>query len=131
MYLIACLDDKRGMSFRSRRQSKDRTVIADVLELSKGRILRMSPYSAQQFPLERVIAEENFLENAQIGDACFVENIEVTPYLLKANTIVLYYWNRYYPADMYFPTLEAWRCVEERSFQGFSHETITRKVYQR
>lgn len=131
MHLIACLDDRRGMSFNSRRLSKDRAVYRDILDLTVGRKFRMSLYSAQQFPPERVIAEDNFLENAQPGDICFVENVDVTPYLQKVSTVTLYYWNRRYPADLYFPHLEGWTCVQSCIFSGYSHKTITREVFQR
>ena len=33
MKLIVCLDDKNGMMFNKRRQSRDRVLIENVLEL--------------------------------------------------------------------------------------------------
>ena len=131
MHLIVCVDDRRGMSFGSRRLSKDRAVFADILKLAEGKILRMSPYSALQFSSGQIVAEDTFLDNAQPGDICFVENMDVLPYLQKVNFVTMYYWNRRYPADLYFPQLEGWTCVQSCSFSGYSHENIIREVYQR
>lgn len=36
MRLIVCLDDKNGMAFNHRRQSRDCIVIAKIEELTKG-----------------------------------------------------------------------------------------------
>ena len=36
MKLIVCLDDNKGMMFNNRRQSRDRVLIENVLELCKG-----------------------------------------------------------------------------------------------
>ena len=50
MRLIVCLDDKNGMAFNHRRQSRDRIVTEKIEELAKGSVLRLSPYSAKLFP---------------------------------------------------------------------------------
>ena len=36
MKLIVCLDDNKGMMFNKRRQSRDRVLIENILELRKG-----------------------------------------------------------------------------------------------
>ena len=44
--------------------------------------------------------------------------------------VILYHWNRDYPADVYFPVdLSVWKCVETKEFAGSSHEKITRERY--
>lgn len=129
MHIIACLDDRGGMSFGGRRQSMDRAVRRDILDILQGKSLRMLPYSAQQFTQGNILAEEDFLDRAQPGDSCFVENVDITPYLKNVSQITLYRWNRQYPADLYFPALKDWKCVQRLEFSGYSHETITREVY--
>ena len=36
MKMIVCLDDRNGVSFNNRRQSRDRVVIQDILTLTRG-----------------------------------------------------------------------------------------------
>lgn len=42
MIVILCLDDKKGMMFNNRRQSKDKFVIQDILKLVDGKKLFIS-----------------------------------------------------------------------------------------
>lgn len=130
MHLIVCIDDRLGMCFMGRRQSKDRLLRADMLELTGGAPLWMAPYSARQFEeaAENICVAEDFLSRAGAGEYCFCEtnlpeeNIE---------NIVLYRWNRHYPSDQTFPQalLECRTLHERKEFPGSSHETITREVY--
>lgn len=130
MHLIICIDDRNGMGFLGRRQSKDRLLRADMLELTAGAPLWMAPYSAKQFEeaAENIRVAEDFLSRAEAGQYCFCElalpeeNIE---------SIVVYRWNRHYPSDFVFPVslLESRRLLERKEFSGSSHETITREVY--
>ena len=49
MRLIVCLDEKGGMTFNHRRQSRDRVLIEDLLQtVGEGR-LWMAPYSELLF----------------------------------------------------------------------------------
>ena len=51
-------------------------------------------------------------------------------YREKLESLVLYRWNRRYPADVYFDLdLSQWRLVSRREFSGTSHDTITKEVY--
>ncbi len=48
--------------------------------------------------------------------------------------LVLYRWNRRYPADVYLdirPEPPGWRLVSREEFSGSSHPRITKEVYQR
>ena len=56
MNIIICLDDKNGIQFNRRRQSRDQVVCNRVLELSQGSTLWMNAYSAKLFPADKVIA---------------------------------------------------------------------------
>ena len=49
MVLIVCVDDHNGMMFNHRRQSQDRILRADILELTDGKKLWMNAYSKKQF----------------------------------------------------------------------------------
>ena len=133
MILIVCVDDAGGLGFNRRRQSQDRALRARMLE--KWGRLWMNAYSAGQFAKEDpVTADEDFLEKAGPGDACFAEGPAAAEALDRAEKLVLYRWNRKYPADCHFPLdLEArgWRLEETAEFAGSSHEKITEEVYVR
>ena len=50
----------------------------------------------------------------------------------KLEQIIVYRWNRHYPADFYFGiALEtpAWTRIRTEEFAGSSHEKITKDVY--
>ena len=49
MILIVCVDDHNGMMFNHRRQSQDRVLRADILELTDGKKIWMNAYSRNQF----------------------------------------------------------------------------------
>lgn len=130
--LIVCLDDKNGMAFNHRRQSRDRVVIAKIEELVKGSTLYSSPYSAKLFPPGDFEPSEDYLSRAGADDFCFVELEDVTPYEQQIKEITVFRWNRVYPADLYFPTdLTQWSLERTVEFPGHSHEKITLEAYRR
>ncbi|MDO5418331.1 MAG: ribonuclease Z [Lachnospiraceae bacterium] len=139
MRLIVCIDEKDGIRFNHRRQSRDKVLLEDVLELAGGSRLWMNAYSAGlfwQYGLERPLKEqvcEDFLMRAEAGDYCFVEQGGFEDCLDEAEQVILYGWNRHYPADVHFDRsrLAGWKLEETREFAGSSHEKITREVYVR
>lgn len=135
MIWFVCVDDRFGMRFNHRRQSSDRAVIEKIIDFAEGKHLWMEPYSASLFPSSATICcDKDFLQKASSGDCCFVERICVRRYLNRAEKIVLFHWNRRYPADLYFPkkVLESdFRMVQSSDFAGFSHEQVTMEVYVR
>ncbi|MBR5246919.1 MAG: ribonuclease Z [Clostridia bacterium] len=128
MKLIVCLDDNNGMMFNNRRQSRDRVLIENVLELCEGEKLYTNEYSAKLFP-ENSVEITDCIEI--IGNAyCFVENFTVNEE--NVEEIIVYKWNRVYPVDTYFNIdLKNWTLTEMVDFEGSSHEKITREIYVR
>ena len=49
MIVIVCVDQRNGLAFNGRRQSRDRMVAADILKESAGRRLWMTPSSLRLF----------------------------------------------------------------------------------
>ena len=132
MRLIVCLDDKNGMAFNHRRQSRDRIVTEKIEELAKGSVLRLSPYSAKLFPSGNFEPSEYYLSRAGEDDFCFVEMEDVTPYERQIKEITVFHWNRTYPADLKFQIdLTQWSLERTVEFPGNSHEKITMEVYER
>ena len=133
MLLFACVDGRNGMAFNRRRQSRDRAVRADLLaEIGEAR-LWVDDATARQFPPEertRLRVDPAFLEQAGPGEPCFVENRSVAPFAGRAERVVLYRWDRAYPADLFWDLpLEGWTLARREEFPGFSHKLITKEVY--
>ena len=127
MTLIVCLDDKNGMLFNKRRQSKDSVLCQKITELAGDHLL-VNAYTAKLFP--DVAICDDPLAIAKDGDFCFVEDLDVAPYLEKAKQLIVYRWNRHYPADVLFPdVLGSWKPVSRDEFCGSSHDLITQEVY--
>lgn len=136
MIVIACLDDNGGMMFNQRRQSQDRYLRDRIVEMTGDASLWMNHYSAGQFDagIPHLNIDEGFLQEAVDGDYCFVENVPVAPYERWIEKVIIFRWNRTYPADQYFDlplTPVHWRKVETSEFAGHSHELITMEVYTR
>ncbi|MGI6028601.1 MAG: ribonuclease Z [Candidatus Heteroscillospira sp.] len=133
MYLIVCLDDMDGMMFNHRRQSRDSALRADMLSMTEGAKLYMNGYSAGQFDLkDGITVSEAPLDEAGAGDWCFIEDLSPTPFAGKIEKLVIYRWNRRYPADLRFGiSLDGWRLMETAEFLGTSHEKISKEVYVR
>ena len=80
MIVIACVDDKMGMMFNNRRQSRDRVLINRIEALTVSSVLWMSSYSQQLFPQTNAEISDTFMEKAANGEYCFVENACLTSY---------------------------------------------------
>ena len=85
MIVILAIDDRGGLLFNGRRQSQDKRLRERILELTDGKVLWMNSYSRRQFgeavSASNIAIDEAFLSKAERGDYCFVENMELKPYL--------------------------------------------------
>ena len=128
MTIYVCLDDRNGMLFNKRRQSRDAAVLEDIRATLPGQ-LTIDPFSekliqAAQIPY--VLAAEELPEDAHF----FLEARPASEVLPKASTVVIYRWNRHYPADVRFDAdLSCFTLQSTCEFPGKSHETITKEVY--
>lgn len=133
MKIILCLDEKRGMLFNHRRQSRDRIVRQDIMDSLRDAGLWMNAYSYKQFTdvdQSRIMVDEEFLDQAGERDYCFVEDRQLLPYETKISELIIYYWNKTYPADLYLDLdLSRWREAYCLELVGYSHEKITKKIY--
>lgn len=136
MIAAVCIDNSGGMLFNNRRVSRDIAVIEDIAKMRPAHIY-IDPYSAPLFEKceADIIASEDFIRLAGENDACFIENREAGEWLSRAERLIVYRWNRSYPADMRLnplpennPGLE----LEERyELKGSSHGCITREIYKK
>lgn len=135
MIVIVCLDDKKGMIFNHRRQSRDQAVTDRIQKICTGKKLWMNPYSDQLYgSLEGtdIVVENDFLSLAGSGEICLVESDSLIPSIEKIEQIIVYWWNQTYPADVYLDLdLSQWERKERNEFSGTSHEKITEERYER
>lgn len=133
MNIIVCLDDKFGMLFNKRRQSRDKKIIEDILNTIKEDIY-INSFSKDLF--------EEYLElpNIHVVDGIspnnesyyFIEDINLKDYEEDINNIIIYKWNRVYPKDLTFEIdLSKYTLESEEEFVGNSHEKITKQIYKR
>ena len=137
MIIIACVDKRNGMMFNCRRQSRDSAVCGDILRECGGKKLYMNAYSGKLFgdvEEKNIRISEDFLKEAEEEDFCFIEDIQISGFENKIRTVILYQWNRRYPADRYF-LLDlsdgSWELQRTEELKGSSHEKITKEVYER
>lgn len=144
MIIITCMDNRGGLMFNGRRQSRDRAVQEDIAKLGEKAPVYMSPYSYTLFkgvgaaeggeeqPLLGIFPSENLLQETGPGVYCFLEGQSILGYQEQIEKIIFYRWNRDYPADVYweFP-MDNWELEKAMDFSGYSHETITREIYKR
>ena len=127
MKIIVCVGDNNAMLFHNRRISRDRAVIEDILRMVSKEVKKdgrtriwMNEYSSELFRTYSgdISVSERFLEEAGEEEYCFVENVPIQEYKDEIQTVVLYRWNRKYPADIRFA---AW------NFRGILMRKLRRK----
>lgn len=141
MIVIACVDERNGLMFNHRRQSRDSAVCRDILQECGGKKLYMSSYSGKLFEgmeekkeTEEIIISEEILRQAGSHDVCFIEDTDITGFERQIESVILYNWNRKYPADRYFPldmSDGSWELTRTCEMQGSSHERVTKEIYEK
>ena len=133
MNIILCVDKNGGMSFCGKRQSQDRVLREKILVITSGARLLMNSYSAKQFENnEGIVVDEVFLNNANQGDFCFVEDKEISSE--NVESFYVFNWNRKYPGDLFFSVdlkAEGFKKIKKEEFQGNPHDKITLEIYSR
>ena len=129
MTLYICLDDRNGLQFNKRRQSRDSAVLEDIRNQLTGSLL-IEAFS------EKLIreAEIPYVLTPETAEDYFAEDIPAQEVLENTSKMVIYRWNRHYPSDIrWAPDLESlgFALLETTEFPGTSHEKITREVYVR
>ena len=135
MKIIVCLDDYGGMLFNHRRQSRDRVLIADVMQDMADKKICILAYSELLFAdyEGRYTVVEDFSDLPD-DSVCFVENVDVKPFMDSISAVTVYNWNRVYPRDFVFDInleKEGFSLVSSCEFEGYSHENIRKEVYKR
>lgn len=133
MRVIVCVDDKNGMLFNHRRQSRDQAVTEKIQEICQGKILWMNEYSFSLYGnLQGVTVrcDNDFPVRAGAGEFVLSETEDPGQYSDKTEELILFCWNRTYPAQLFMTLdLSQWEQTEEMEFAGNSHKKITLKKY--
>ena len=124
MTLILWVGKNREMMFNHRRCSRDRAVIADILTAYVPSEICVSAYSSALFADARVISHPSEAEHV-----LFLEDLPLHPALERASTLIVYRFDRVYPADVRLEIPQDFTLTGSREFAGFSHDKITREVY--
>ena len=75
--------------------------------------------------------DDNCLLTADENDFCFIEDESIIPYQEKIKELIVYKWNRVYPADVEFEMPAGFALQSSMDFAGYSHEKITKEIYRR
>jgi hypothetical protein len=134
MTVFVCIDDRGGMLFNKRRQSRDSRVIEDVIRTADDGVLYISDFSEILFEESNasVISVPEPLESAGDGSFVFIENKHLGDYLDRIDRLIIYKWNRKYPSDFSLdvdPVAAGFKKKSTREFKGTSHDKITREDY--
>jgi hypothetical protein len=134
MTVFVCIDNRGGMLFNKRRQSRDSRVIEDVIRTADDGVLYISDFSEILFEESNasVISVPEPLESAGDGSFVFIENKHLGDYLDRIDRLIIYKWNRKYPSDFSLdvdPVAAGFKKKSTREFKGTSHDKITREDY--
>ena len=157
MKVIVCVDNEYGVMFNNRRQSRDGEVINDIVHNIKDRLWisefskemfveYFNKYSVEYIELENVfkvsssfddkcrdieiIVDNDMLDKVNEDEWCFVENVLLERYKDSINKVILYNWNKKYPADRYLDiNMNEYSLIESNEFKGFSHDIIIKSSY--
>ena len=133
MKLIVCLDERKGMMFNNRRQSRDRVLIDDMIDMIGDDKLYIAPYSESLFENKEIKlkVKKNPLKAAD-ENWCFIENLPVAEYKDEIETVVIYHWNRHYPGDFFLDLeLDSYTLESSEELVGSSHEKITKEIWNK
>lgn len=148
MIILAAVDNANGLLFNHRRVTRDRVLRRKILAITWKSVLWMDDYSAGQFQndiqggedagesgaLPDIRTSEHFLDEAQDGDFCFVEDRLLMPYKDKIESFYLFHWNRDYPSDFkldFVPQEQGFHLAGTEDFPGYSHDDITMEVWEK
>ena len=127
---IVCLDQKNGMYFNERRQSRDRYVIRDILDMTKDGVIHIDAYSEELFIgiTDKYVITKGYFSECSDEDYWFVENHILDQ--SSINKLIVYRWDKTYPSD-YKLDLSNWKLISTMEFIGYSHDQITKEVYSK
>lgn len=133
MKVMVCLDDNGGMMFNHRRLSRDRYLYEDVIHDFGSENIVIKPQSAGLFAAWDVSCIDD-LPRGDIKPYQWIEDDDLAAFQNDISEVVVYYWHRIYPSDLKI-ALDfqdgSWKKIAEKEFPGYSHDKISRAIYQK
>lgn len=127
--IALCVDKDNGRLFYNQRTSCDREVQRRLLDMTDK--LYVDSYTARQFSSgyhdEKLCVVDS---PASISDGlAFIEKEDIPD---DADRIIIFNWNRKYPADKWLDfSFSGWRKTKKEDFEGYSHPKVTMNVWVR
>lgn len=126
-----CIDEKGGMLFGGKRQSKDRILIKNLLELCQGTI-HITDFSRALFSEheEKIMVSKKPYKKCDKGDVCFIEDVPFSDFQTDVDRLIIYKWNRHYPSDTVLniePESLGLKLVSSVDFAGSSQYSTSEK----
>ena len=129
MKVIVCLDQNGGMLFNRRRQSRDARVFEDILRYADS--VTASPFSEKllsAYEVPHTVSE--VLASGLNSGYCFIEDIPLLPLKDRITEIIVYRWDKIYPADVTLDLpLAEFKLLSTEELLGNSHQTIQKETY--
>lgn len=127
MRVFMCLDQKDGLLFNDRRQSRDREVVADIEKTIGHEEIGMSEYSAKLFEgLDNIVVTNDLKDCRNV----FLEKDDLD--LLDFDELIIYRWDKVYPADARLTfDYKSMTLKDVSVITGYSHDKIIKEVYVR
>lgn len=134
MVIVACIDKLGNITADANRQINDILFIKRLWETTNEALLFINDCSRKKFfyyPMMYI--DDNFLDQAEAEDYCFVENTDITPYVDRIDKIILYKWNKTFSSELKFDVsiLKDYKIVSKESFLGSFHLRITEVIYEK
>ncbi|MBS7007292.1 hypothetical protein [Anaerostipes sp.] len=132
MKLITFLDNKNGLLFHRRRQSQDRALRTYIKNMTAGCRIYMNTFTHELYhDFPNTVVCDDFLSKAGANDYCLLEDCPAKEYESCIRELIIFRWNKIYPADVYFDLdLSDWQLEETEEFEGYSHH-ITKERYRK
>ena len=129
------LDDKNGMMFNNRRQSRDKLLIKDLCDKTEG-FIYISAYSALLFEdfKDRIKIVDDPVLECPSGALAFVECHKLSAFTDDIDELIVYCWNKVYPSDVKLDidiNASGFKMYAKYEFAGNSHDKITKGVYKK
>ena len=129
MKIFITVDNKNGISFNKRRQSRDVKLVDYILSIVGDDYLLMNSYSFELFKnatYKNITVDDDFLSCTK-NAFYFVENQLLSSTLNNIDVLYLCKWNRNYPSDkkLDFNIKDYFEIVSSEDIIGKSHEKIT------
>lgn len=127
------VDERMGIAFNKKRQSRDSKLIEDLVNCADGDIY-VTSYSNALFGdyQDKVKVVTDPLSECPDRNVCFIEVTDISAYEDEIEKLIIYRWNRHYPSDKKLDidlSQSSFALLSSNDFEGSSHEIITRDIY--